>query len=310
MSSKTARKSVSLEQRIENIIHDKFAHMLADVDFRIQQAYAVAGRAGGGGERGGKVYAEDLNLIGRHMLTGYTTTANSPGAGSIAWANVHVVYNGVDTVVTDGNTALKYCWWSPTTTPTVIQTSNSKPVLAAGEVLLFVNNNGTPKVMLSDTNSSLPSQLADGSVDTGSIIANAVTSVGLADNSVQSSTLAANVVTSAKIADGAVVRATQLGGNVVTTPAIAANAVTGALLADGAVTRTTQLGANVVTSAAVAANAVTATQLADGAVTRASQMAANVVTGVQIADNSVTSTELNAGAVVASKLSILRHVLY
>lgn len=309
MSSKTARKGVSLEQRIENIIHDKFAHMLADVDFRIQQAYTVAGRAGGG-ERG-KVYAEDLNLIGRHMLTGYTTTANSPGAGSIAWANVHVVYNGTDTVITDGNTALKYCWWSPTTTPTVIQTSNSKPVLAAGEVLLFVNNGGTPKIMLSDTNSSLPSSLADGAVDTGSIIANAVTNVALADNSVQSATLNANAVTSTKIADGAVVRSTQL----------AANVVNSAALADGAVVRTGQLTANVVTSGSIAdnavsragqltANVVTSAALADGAVVRAGQLAANVVTSAQIADNAVTSTELNAGAVVASKLSILRHVLY
>lgn len=347
----SAKRETALDKRIENILHDKLAHFLTDIDFRISQANAIVDRGTTAGAREGKVYAEDLNLIGRHFLTGYTITANTPAAGSIAWANLHVVYNGVDTTLTDGNTALKYAWWSPTTTPTVVQVSNTKPVLAAGEVLLFVNTGGTPKVMLSDTNQSLPSVLGDASVDSGAIIANAVTTAAIATNAVTSNELAANAVTAGQLADGAVTRVAQLAANVVTSAAIAdnaitsteilanavtsakvadgavnraamlsgaiigstnviANAITSAALADGAVVRAGQLGTNVVTAGAILANSVTSAALADGSVVRAGQLAANVVTSTQIADGAVTSTEVAGGAISATKLSILRHIMY
>jgi hypothetical protein len=220
--------STELDKRIENILHDKLAHFLTDIDFRIQQAYDIVDRSVSTGIAKGKVYAEDLNLIGRHMITGYTITPNSPGAGSIAWANLHMVYNGTNYDITDGNTALKYVWWSSTTTPTVLQTSNTKPVLQTGEVLLFMNVVGVPKVMLSDTNASMPSILSDGAVDTGSILANAV----------GSTQINANAITSAKLADGAIARSTQLAANTVTNAAILANAITGTEILAGSVSAT------------------------------------------------------------------------
>jgi hypothetical protein len=218
-----------LDQRIENILHTKLSHFLTDIDFRINQAYDIVDRATTQGSAvQGKVYAEDLNLIGRHMITGYTITPNSPGAGSVAWANLHMVYNGTNYDITDGNTALKYIWWSSTTTPTVLQTSNTKPVLQTGEVLLFMNIVGTPKVMLSDTNASMPQILSDGAVDTGSILANAV----------GSTQINANAITSAKLADGAIARTGQLAANTIGTSAILANAVTGNEILAGSVSAT------------------------------------------------------------------------
>lgn len=307
-----------LENKIEQILQDKFAHILEDISFRIGQAYELIGRTGEVASFG-KVFAEDLNLQDRHFITGYTVTPNSPGAGQIAWLDLHIVYNGADNLITNGNTALKYAWWSPTTTPTVLQSSNTKPILAAGEVLLFVNNGGTPIVMLSDTNASLPKALADGAVDASAILANAVTSSAIMTGAVGSAQLGANAVTTPAIATGAVT-SVGLGANAVTNTAIAtgavasaqlgANAVTAVAVANSAISRASQFVGGVVDASALGANAVTSVKLADGAVVRTGQLTSNVVTTAAIAGGAVTATELGTGAVIASKLSILRHVLY
>lgn len=91
------------------------------------------------------VHAEDLN-IGKHLIDGYTMTANSPANGSIAWANLHVVLLGVDYTITDGNTANKYAWFIKpgSGTSATLQTGNTLPVLGPNDALIFVNNGGTP----------------------------------------------------------------------------------------------------------------------------------------------------------------------
>lgn len=340
------------EQEIADIVtrvmDDKFAHVLEDISWRIEQAYSIAGRNGEGKNR---VYAEDLNLQDRHFITGYTLTNNSPTAGQVAWADLHMVYNGQNYDITNGSTANMYIWWSPTTTPLALQSSNTKPTLSTGEVLLFINSGGVGKVMLSDTNTSLPSVLANGAVDSSAILANAVTSTAIADGAVVGAALGANAVTSGKIADGAVQRAailaanvvtsTQLADNAVVTAALAANAITNTKIADGALNRAGQISGKIVGTAALAANAVTATEVAngainrvtqitgkivdntiikanaitaaevaDGAVVRAAQLGANVVTTTQIAANAVTNGAIATGAVGAPNLNILRHVMY
>lgn len=225
MSRKT-KKAASIEKRIANIIHDQFGHMLADVDFRIQQAYAITERSGG---RNGKVYAEDLNLIGRHMLTGYTTTANTPSAGFVSWSNLHMVYNGVDNTITDGNSNAKYLYWSPSTA-TVLKTSATKPALAAGEVLLFVNNSGTPTLMLSDTNSSLPVLVADNSITNNEILGKTITTAELGNLSVDDTILKGNAVVAGKIANGAVNNSLIFTTGVVNNAAVGTGAVSAAKL--------------------------------------------------------------------------------
>lgn len=321
-NARAIRAQRRFENRVEQVIKNRFDHYLEDLSFRIGQAYDVVGRVGstGGGVAGGKVYAEDLNLPGRAFMTGYTITNNSPSAGYVAWADLHMVYNGTDTTITNGNTNNKYIWWSPTTTPTVLQSSNTKPVLAAGEVLLFVNTSGSAKVMLSDTNASLPTTLGDGSVDAGAIIANAVTSTAIASGAVTSTQLGADAVTAGKIADGAVDASTVFAAGVVNSTALGASAVTAGKIATGGISASAQFAAGVVNTAAIgadqitnaliaptavgttelAASAVTSTILADGAVSTAAKLATGVV----------TDTKLSTGAVTPTKLNILRHVLY
>jgi hypothetical protein len=309
-----------LQNKIETILQDRFAHILEDISFRISQVYELLDRVGATGVPQGKVYAEDLNIPGRHFITGYTVTANSPGAGQIAWTDLHMVYNGADTTITNASTANKYAWWSPTTTPAVLQTANTKPNLATGEVLLFLNNAGTPTVMLSDTNSSLPKALADGTVDSGSIIANAVGSAAIADGSVLQNAIAQNAILGNKIANGAVNRANIFTAGAVDQAAIGVGAIIGNKIADGAINRSNALANNIIGTSilqpgAVDANilgpnAVTAVKIADNAVNRTTMLATNVVSTAAIQPNAVTSAEILQGSVTSSKLSILRHILY
>jgi hypothetical protein len=304
--------SEQLENKIEEIVQRRFAHILEDISFRIGQQYELAARNANGVGVTGKVFAEDLKLLDRHFITGYTVTANSPAAGSIAWTDLHIVYNGQNYDITNGNTAMKYAYWSPTTTPTVLLTNNTKPNLATGEVLLFMNNGGTPVVMLSDTNASLPKALADGTVDSGAILANAVTNAAIATGAVNSASLAANAVTTNAIASGAVT-STGLAANAVTANAIAtgavgtaqigANAVTSGSIANGAIVRETQINTGVVGANSLAANAVTATKLADGAVVRSSQLTANVVDSTALANAAVDTAALQANAVTSTILA-------
>lgn len=301
-----------LESKIEEIIQTRFAHILEDISFRIGQQYELAARNAEGSGAKGKVFAEDLNLLGRHFMTGYAVTANTPSAGSIAWTDLHIVYNGQDYPITNGNTAMKYAWWSPTVTPTVLQSNNVKPNLATGEVLLFLNNGGTPVVMLSDTNASLPKALADGTVDSGAILANAVTNSAIATGAVNSASLAANAVTTSAIATGAVtstglaanaVTSTAIAGGAVTSTALGANSVTATAIANSAINRESQLNTGVVGATALGANAVTSVKLADGAVVREAQLAANVVGSTAIANNAVDTAALQANAVTSTVLA-------
>lgn len=268
-----AEAPTDLSQQVKNIVYDEMHHVLADIEFRVKQAYDVENRH----QVSGQVYAEDLHLQ-KHQLTGYTVTANTPTAGSIAWASLHVVYNGTDYAITDGNTASKYVWFDPAATngTTTLQTSNTKPDLTAkpDAALLFVNNGGTPVDVVKST---MPVAVADGAIDTGAIIAGAV----------DSGALASGAVTSGKIGTGAV-----------TSTAIASGAVGSTAIASGAV-GTTQLAASAVDSSKIASGAVGTTQLASGA-----------VTSTNIASGAVGSAQLTTGSVTAAKLNTLQHLLY
>ena len=246
----------NLREEIAAVVKEQFDHYLADISFRIDQVYGLLDRVGQGR---GSVYAEDLN-IGRHILTGYTVTNNSPTAGKIAWTDCHIVYNGTDYVITNNNTDQKYVWWSPTTTPTAFQVTNTKPSLANGEVLVFVNSGGVYREMLSDTNSSMPRLVSDGAIDTGSIIANAVGTTAIADGAVGSSKLGANAVTAGKINAGAVNSAGILASGVVETDKIGSNAVTDVKINAGAVTEA-KINASAVTAGKIATGAVAANKL-------------------------------------------------
>jgi hypothetical protein len=168
---------VDFVQEIKNIVHGEMAHFLADVEYRLAQTYEVERRTRDMVETGTvqapeRVYAEDLS-IGQHILTGYTVTANSPAAGSIAWASLHVVYNGVDYTCADGSTANKYVWFVKPASGTAVtlNTGNAKPSLNTGDSLIWFNNAGTP---INVVEATLPPVVGDNAVDGGAIQQGAV----------------------------------------------------------------------------------------------------------------------------------------
>lgn len=211
-------------ESLRQMILDEAGHFLRDMEWRYKQARDLYEEVGLRGLASGnviplpsrKITAEDIDDT-RHRLTGYTVTANSPGAGSIAWAGLHIVYNGVDYTVVDGNTALKYVWFVKpgSGTSATLSMSNTKPTLTADDILVFINNGGTPIVAASDGAASLPRIVGDNAVDNGAIVANAVDTAKLANNAVDST----------KLADGAVSTSLKLADNIVSGTKLTAGAV-------------------------------------------------------------------------------------
>lgn len=180
---------------IREIVREEMAAAVADVERRLGQARELENSAIFGTSR--NVHAEDLNIT-RHLIDGYVLTANSPGAGSIAWSSLHIVYLGVDYTITDGNTALKYTWFIKpgSGTSATLTSSNTLPVLGTNDCLVFVNNGGTPVSILE---SSITYAIAADAVDTLQIKDGAVTGAKTSFYT----TLAAAVVTAQAAADAA-----------------------------------------------------------------------------------------------------------
>lgn len=135
---------MSLVEDIKAGLRHEMDAAVADIERRLAQAREIE-RANATGAPRETVHAEDLN-IGRHLIDGYTVTANSPANGSIAWANLHVVLLGVDYTINPGNTANKYAWFikpASGTTATLV-TGDTLPTLSPNDALIFVNNGGVP----------------------------------------------------------------------------------------------------------------------------------------------------------------------
>lgn len=214
----------ALYGRLRPFLVDDLGRTLDDIEWRFGQA--LAREAGLPGAR--QVTAEDLDTT-QHVLTGYTVTNNSPIAGSIAWASLHIVYAGVDYTITDGNTALKYAYFVKpgSGTSATLTLSNTKPTLGPDDLLVFINNGGTAIVAGASASASLPNVVANGAVDSSAIAAGAVGTTALAGGAVTGAILATGAVGSTNIAGGAV-----------GTAALASGAVTSTILAAGAVTAT------------------------------------------------------------------------
>jgi hypothetical protein len=162
-----------LAQGIRNLMHEEFSHFLGDVERRLGQTREIERSMSGTvtGER--RVHTEDLN-VNLHFIDGYTMTANTPAAGSIAWTAVHIVFAGVDYTIADGNTPNRYAWFvKPASgTTATLQTGNTKPTLGPNDCLVFFNNVGTPVNALTST---IPVAVVDGAIDSGAIANGAVT---------------------------------------------------------------------------------------------------------------------------------------
>lgn len=314
----TTAESLDLDKRIENVLHDKLSHFLDDITFRIGQAYDVAERTTGMGR--GTVFAEDLNIKDRVFLTGYTVSNNSPTAGSIAWADLHVVYNGVDHAITNGNTALKYIYFTAAATPTTLKFSATKPVLADGDVLLFVNEGGVVRNMLSDTNASMPRVVATNSIDTDSLADNAVTRDQIKGGEVVAGKLGTGAINNNNLFTTKLITGASVADKAIAADQIAELAITTAKVADGAISKTSQMTGKIITNTImvdktvgtgqIADLAIDTTKVKDGAISKSSQIVNKVVDASNLVNGAVGSLALGAGAVDAAKLNIMRHIMY
>ena len=86
-----------------------------------------------------KLNAETVSMA--MVRTAGTFTANSPGAGSIAWANVKIEYQGSEYTITDGNTAAAYLYW---TVGDNHFHSGAAPAFANNNFQIAINAAGTP----------------------------------------------------------------------------------------------------------------------------------------------------------------------
>ena len=173
---------------------------------------------------------------------------------------------------------------------------------------------------------SAPAVIADGSVTSGKIAADAVGSAQIATGAVGSGELATDAVTSDKIADGAVsnahvasdaaIAASKVAGTAVTQAdtgtvtngmlagSIAKTKVAGTAItaADTGTVTGTMIGTGEVGNGNLAANAVNEAKIASGAVTTV-KIEDDAVTTAKIAADAVTSAEIAANAVGASELA-------
>jgi hypothetical protein len=283
------------------------ASMLHDITYRMNALREQVG------DIGRRVQTADLN-IATHMIDGYVFTNNSP-AGSVAWTDVNITYKGVTYTLTNGASALKYLYWTLATTPTTMQSSNTKPVLTPDDILIGINDAGIFNLVMGKmtpgqaiTNGSLTgSEIGAGAIGSANIGVGAVIAAALGAGAVTTVKMAAGAVTANELGTGAVT-ATKIGAAAVGTAAIATGAVTTTLIANNAVTAG-QLGAGAVGSTALAADAVTAAAIAAGAV-GSTELASGAVTSAALGVGAVTSGAIGAGAIAESKLNLATHFLF
>ena len=209
MKKKRSRNSI-MRSEIRKMLHAEFGSALHDVDYRIK---VLRDMSNGSGRLG----SADLNLAS-HQIDGYTVTDDSPTAGSIAWADLHIVYKGVDYPITSGNSANKYNYWL-LSAPTVLTKNDTKPTLTEDDVLVFVNESGKHITAMSS------GKLVSGATLTGL----SVSSAELGAGSVIEAKLAALAVTSGKLASGSVIDG-KLGSDSINAANIKAGVVAAAKL--------------------------------------------------------------------------------
>ena len=182
---------ISLRPLLREIVNEEASHYLMDIEWRYSQARDLLNEVGSNtawsdGTPQRKLTAEDMNDL-THRLTGYTTSNNTNAAGGVAagsirWQALHIVYAGVDYVCADGASLLTYTTFVKpgSGTAATLVSSNTKPILANTDILVFVNDAGTCIVAGSSSSQSMPVALANNAVDTGAIKSGAVGSTELA----------------------------------------------------------------------------------------------------------------------------------
>jgi len=75
------------------------------------------------------------------VLESDSWTNDSPGAGSVAWNEHSLFYNGAEYTIAAGNTALKYIYWLNGLS--IYDSSNTNPTLTDDDFIIAVNESGT-----------------------------------------------------------------------------------------------------------------------------------------------------------------------
>jgi hypothetical protein len=324
---------IPLRPVLKQIVQEEASHYLDDIEWRYKQARDLLREVTDGNPESWadrQITAEDMNTL-QHHLTGYTTTPNVNAAGSAApgsfrWQALHIVYSGVDYTVTDGASLLKYHSFIKANAGAVVAgaatvamaSSNTKPVLGTDDILLFINNNGTPIVAASSGAGSLPPVVADGSIDNAALASGAVYGDRISDTGIGAGKLGA----------GAITLGTQFANNVISSTQLAVAVTTSLTKADNAATQTAlgitngnvtaaSTAAGVADGKAVAAN--TAAGVADGKAVAASTaagvadgkaVAASTAAGVADGKAVAAQTAATTSIVGPGRLNILTHVLY
>lgn len=208
-----------VEQAVTNVVNNKIASLLHDVDYRIKTMVEVAGRQVG---LDGKYSSVDMNLAW-HMIDGFSFANNSPTAGKIAWTGCNIVYKGTNHAITNGNTDKKYVCWI-LSSPTIFTVGDVKPELTLDDVLVAINDSGTTRLQI------VPGKMVHGSA----ITSGSVNSAELSSGAVVADKIAALAVVEGKIADGAVTSG-KIGTNAVTNTKIVDGAVGGSKIGAGSI---------------------------------------------------------------------------
>jgi hypothetical protein len=132
----------------------------------------------------------------------YILSHQTPTATSISWENVHIVYDGVDYPVADGNTNKKFVYWLKSS-PNVLQTSDTYPSLTIEDAIVFINSLG---IGLSVLESSVieGSLVIPGTIQAGALAADSVSAENIVAGSITTDKIAAGAITANKIAAGAI----------------------------------------------------------------------------------------------------------
>lgn len=132
----------------------------------------------------------------------YTLSHQTPTATAISWSGVHIVYDGVDYTVADGNTTDKFVYWL-LSDPTVFQTSNTYPSLSVSDAIVFINSLG---IGLSVLESSIieGSLVIPGTIQAGALAANSVSADNIVAGAITADKVAADAITANKIVAGAI----------------------------------------------------------------------------------------------------------
>jgi len=160
------------------------------------------------------------------------------------------------------------------------------------------------------TGTIVETQIADNSISTGKIKANAITANEIAAGTITGNKIAANTIEAGNIATGTIT-ANEIAAQTIETGNIKAGAITANEIAAGTITgnkiaagtiEAGNIAAETITGNEIAAQTIAAAHIITGTIT-ATQIATNTITANQIAANTITAGQIAAGTITANEIA-------